>query len=66
MRFLLDAGISPRVARILTDAGHDAKHVRDLRVAGASDPIVLQAALDHGRTLLTLDTDRARLLPIER
>lgn len=62
MRFLLDEGLSPRVATLLADADHDAVHVRDLGLASASDPVVLQAALDAERVLLTLDTDFGRLL----
>lgn len=62
MRFLLDEGLSPRVASILADAGHDAQHVRDLGLASASDPVVLDAARDHERVLLTLDTDFGTLL----
>lgn len=62
MRFLLDEGMSPRVAEVLSGAGHDARHVRDLGLASANDPIVLQAARDDDRVLLTLDTDFGALL----
>lgn len=62
MRFLLDEGLSPRVAALLSGAGHDARHVRDLGLASANDPTVLRAALEDERVLLTLDTDFGTLL----
>jgi hypothetical protein len=36
VKFLVDENLSPLVAELLTDAGHDAVHIRDLQVAGAS------------------------------
>lgn len=62
MRFLLDEGLSPRVADILASVGHDVQHVRDLGLASAIDSVVLQAALNDERVLLTLDTDFGTLL----
>lgn len=62
MKFLLDEGLSPRVTLLLREAGHDAEHVRDLGLASASDPVVLDAALASQRVLLTLDTDFGALL----
>lgn len=62
MRFLLDESLSPRVARILNDAGHDTVHARDHALTSAADPVVLQAAVDDTRVLLTLDTDFGTLL----
>jgi predicted nuclease of predicted toxin-antitoxin system len=62
MRLLLDENVSPLVADILTDGGHDAVHVRDLGLAGASDERVLKAAQASGRTLVSNDTDFGVLL----
>jgi predicted nuclease of predicted toxin-antitoxin system len=62
VRFLLDEGLSPRVADILASVGHDVQHVRDLGLASAIDSVVLQAALNDERVLLTLDTDFGTLL----
>lgn len=62
MRFLLDEGLSPRVAELLRDAGHDAVHASAVGLTSATDPVVLQRALDDGRVLLTLDTDFGALL----
>lgn len=64
MRFLLDGGLSPRVLDLLSTAGHDAVHVRDIRLQSAPDADVLAAALAQGRVLLTLDTDFGALLAL--
>jgi predicted nuclease of predicted toxin-antitoxin system len=62
LRFLLDEGLSPRVGGLLADAGQDAVHARDLDLRSAADPVILQAAVDSHRVLLTLDTDFGTLL----
>lgn len=62
MRFLLDESISRLVAPALTDAGHDVVEVPSIGLTSATDPIVLQAALDDTRVLVTLDTDFGTLL----
>ncbi|GAA0633609.1 hypothetical protein GCM10009547_41930 [Sporichthya brevicatena] len=62
MRFLLDASLSPRVGAALRGAEHDAVHVRDLGLASASDPVVLETALADSQVLLTADTDFGTLL----
>lgn len=62
MRFLLDEGLSPRVAHLLTAAGHDSVHARDLGLKSAPDQVVLRSAADDRRVLLTLDTDFGALL----
>ena len=60
MRFLLDEGLSPRVLDLLHAAGHDVVHVRDVGLKSAPDPVVLAAALEQTRVLVTLDTDFAK------
>jgi predicted nuclease of predicted toxin-antitoxin system len=62
LRFLLDESLSPRLAATLSAAGHDAVHARDRGLTSATDPLVLQAAVDDIRVLLTLDTDFGTLL----
>lgn len=59
---MLDEGLSPRVCGLLAGAGHDAVHARDLGLKSAADPVVLRAAADDRRVLLTLDTDFGTLL----
>ncbi|MGH9128842.1 MAG: DUF5615 family PIN-like protein [Acidimicrobiales bacterium] len=66
MRFLVDECLSPRLAELLTEAGHDALHARSLGLISAPDPIVLAQAADDTRVLLTLDTDFGELLARER
>ncbi len=64
MRFLLDEGLSPRVLDLLRVAGHDVVHVRDTGLMSATDPVVLAAALEQNRVLLTLDTDFGALVAL--
>lgn len=47
---------------LLAAADHDAVHARDLGLSTAADPIILQAALQDPRVILTLDTDFGTLL----
>ena len=49
LEFLLDECLSARLTVLLTDAGHDAIHVGDLGLLGATDDEVLQAALTESR-----------------
>jgi predicted nuclease of predicted toxin-antitoxin system len=42
VRLLLDANLSPRIAKALVESGHDAVHVFDLGLADASDVVILQ------------------------
>lgn len=64
MKFLLDEGLSPRVLDLLRVAGHDVVHGRDIGLKSAADPVVLAAALEQGRVLLTLDTDFGALVAL--
>jgi predicted nuclease of predicted toxin-antitoxin system len=40
VNFLVDENLSPRVAELLTKAGHDAVHVRDLQATSAPDTTI--------------------------
>ena len=64
MKLLLDANLSPEVARRLKEAGHNAIHVGDLGLLSAPDPEILQAAAKEGRVLLTADADFGALLAL--
>jgi predicted nuclease of predicted toxin-antitoxin system len=64
MRFLVDANMSPRVARILTDGGHDAVAVRDLGLHHAPDDQILEHALTDDRVIISHDTDFGTLLAV--
>ncbi len=62
MRFLLDNNLSPRLALLLADAGHDVVHVRDVGLAQALDELVLARAEAEDRILVSADTDFGTLL----
>jgi len=64
MRFLVDASLSPRLATILTEAGHDAVHLRERGLQSAEDPIVLTLAETEERVLLSADADFGTLLTL--
>jgi predicted nuclease of predicted toxin-antitoxin system len=64
VKLLLDANLSPEVARLLNEAGHDAIHVGDIGLLSAPDPEILQAAANGERVLLTADADFGALLAL--
>ena len=64
MRLLLDANLSPEVARRLREAGHDTVHVADVGLLSAADPEILRAAAEQDRVLLTADADFGALLAL--
>jgi predicted nuclease of predicted toxin-antitoxin system len=64
VRLLLDANLSPEVARLLNEAGHDAIHVSEIGLLSAPDPEIMEAAAQEGRVLLTADADFGALLAL--
>lgn len=64
MRFLADAGISPRTVQYLRDSGHDVVHVRDLAMQRASDRSIADRARLDGRIVLTFDLDFGAVLAL--
>jgi predicted nuclease of predicted toxin-antitoxin system len=64
VRLLLDANLSPEVARLLKEAGHDAIHVAEIGLLSAPDPEIMEAAIREGRVLLTADADFGALLAL--
>jgi predicted nuclease of predicted toxin-antitoxin system len=62
VRLLIDENLPPRLASLLTAAGHEARHVRDLDAAGASDPQIVELALAERRVIISADTDFGALL----
>ena len=64
MRLLIDANLSPRVAATLRDAGHQAVHVADIGMLGASDDAILAHAAGAGQVIVSADTDLGELLAV--
>ena len=62
MRLLLDENLSPIIARLLTDAGIEAVHVRDLGMRTASDAEILVRARNEGLVVVSQDSDFTNLL----
>lgn len=62
MRLLVDNNLPLHLATLLSEAGHDAEHVRDHGMQAATDEEVLGHALAHRRTLISADTDFGTLL----
>jgi predicted nuclease of predicted toxin-antitoxin system len=54
--------LSPRVARGLGEAGHDAVHVRDLGIQHASEEEIFGRAERERRVVVSADTDFGTLL----
>lgn len=59
MKVKLDENIPRSAAALLIDAGHDVDTVTAEGLTGAADDVVLDAATEHGRLLVTLDRGRA-------
>jgi len=62
VRLLLDNNLSLRLAEILIMEGWDVAHVGALGLRAASDDVVLSAARDDHRVLVSADTDFGALL----
>lgn len=62
MRFLIDNALSPWLAEMLRQAGHDAVHVRDYGMQAADDKSILERAEQEQRTVVSADTDFGGLL----
>jgi predicted nuclease of predicted toxin-antitoxin system len=62
MRFLVDNALSPVLATLLRDAGHDALHVRDLALQAAADAVIFDRAATDDRIVVSADTDFGTLL----
>jgi predicted nuclease of predicted toxin-antitoxin system len=64
MRFLADAGISPKTVEFLRLRGHDAVHVRELLLQRAADSELVDKARAESRILLTFDLDFGEILAL--
>lgn len=64
MRFLADAGISPKTVDFLKQLGHDAMHVRTLGLQRAPDARVVDRARADGSIVLSFDLDFGDILAL--
>ena len=64
MRFLVDNALSPRLAALLQDAGHDAVHVLGRGLEGSSDQEIIEIAAAERRAVITVDADFSRILAL--
>jgi len=62
VRFLDDENLPRRFAEMLRAAGHDASHVAERNLAGATDESVIALAVEERAVLVTDDADFAAML----
>ena len=62
MRFLVDNALSPVLATLLEQAGHDAVHVRVIELHRSDDAVIFDRAASDDRVLISADTDFGALL----
>jgi predicted nuclease of predicted toxin-antitoxin system len=62
VRFLVDESVSPTISQVLIASGHDSVSVRDVLGTGADDLVVLRAAVENDRVIITQDRDFGTLL----
>ena len=62
MRFLIDNALSPMLAALLQQAGHDATHVRELGLQRADDEVIFERAAAEHRIVVSADADFGTLL----
>ena len=61
---MIDNALSPLVAQLLRQAGHDATHVKDYNMETATDEDIFDLAGSEQRILASADTDFANLLAL--
>lgn len=57
MIWIVDAQLPPALARVLSDAGHEASHVMDVGLRDSSDTEIWDYALRESAVILTKDED---------
>ena len=57
MRFLIDAQLPPALCRWLRNRGHEADHVSEIGLGGASDAAIAGRAEADGAVLVSKDED---------
>jgi predicted nuclease of predicted toxin-antitoxin system len=61
MRFLVDAQLPPVLARWIAGQGHEAQHVADFGMAGASDQAIRDKAIELKSIIVSKDEDFAQM-----
>jgi predicted nuclease of predicted toxin-antitoxin system len=56
-RFLIDAQLPPRLARVLTEMGHPSDHLEDVGLRHAKDPAIWDYSLLNNTAIITKDDD---------
>lgn len=64
MRFLADAGVSPKTVEFLKRLGHEAIHVRTLGLQRAPDHKLVELARADGSVVVTFDLDFGDILAL--
>ena len=64
MRFLIDNALSPALAALLQQAGHDAIHLRSIGLQHADDDVIFDRAAVERRILVSADADFGTLLAV--
>lgn len=64
MRFLADAGISPKTVGFLLETGHEAVHVSTIGMQSAEDRALIARALADAAVILTFDLDFGDILAL--
>lgn len=62
MRLLVDNALSPLLAVLLREGGHDAVHVRDLGLQHADDEVIFDRAIADDFVIISADTDFSTIL----
>jgi predicted nuclease of predicted toxin-antitoxin system len=64
MKFLIDNALSPALAALLQQSGHDAIHVRSIGLQHADDDVIFDRAAVESRILVSADADFGTLLAV--
>ena len=62
MRFLVDNALSPILAALLEQAGHNALHVRAIELHRSDDVVIFDRAAEENRIVVSADSDFGALL----
>lgn len=66
MKFLIDAQLPPALCAWLRERGHEAIHVADIAMLGASDAMIADRAETEGEILVSKDEDFVALRLLDR